>query len=300
MKASTTLLYQLLGRHPDVWFPSEKEPHYFTKPQDDPASWNEYLRLFADCPAGKRAIGEASTGYSKLPFLGPTPRRIHEKLGDVKLIYILRDPLARAISNYRHAYARGHYAEGLTFGGAIERDPIIVAASCYERQLRAYEDVFGEDAMLVVLADELHANAPRVMSRIETHLGLDPFDQWHNAPLPAINSADSVRTSAGWTRVIGKTWTRRLSGIAPVWAKRRLRGALAPSVPKPPAVSATDENRCLELLRDDLSSLALRLGDRIENWASIKRLGIATKQNGPHDQQRRGIRFCYELETAGA
>jgi hypothetical protein len=32
MKASTTLLYDMLRRHPEVWFSEEKEPHYFTDP----------------------------------------------------------------------------------------------------------------------------------------------------------------------------------------------------------------------------------------------------------------------------
>ena len=93
MKASTTLLYTMLGRHPRVWFPAEKEPHYFTAPDyDDPAAWERYRALFKPCPADARVIAEASTNYSKQPHFGDTPGRLRAKLGEPKLVYILRDP----------------------------------------------------------------------------------------------------------------------------------------------------------------------------------------------------------------
>lgn len=270
MKASTTSFYELLLRHPGVWMPREKEPHYFTSDEyGDPAALTRYATLFADAPAGC-LLGEASTGYTKLPRLGPTPQRIRETLGAPRLIYLLRDPVERVVSNYRHSQTAGHYADDLSLADAVECDPILVTASRYAHQIRAYHAEFGEDALLTITTNELHADPAGVMRRVESFLGLEPLTVWPDQ-LPASNSqGDLARHRA----------TRRLGPLVGV-ARRVLPGSVLSRmkrlIPQPrsaasPGPTPEEVDLLQGLIEDDLRDLVTLLGDRIADWPSVVRL----------------------------
>lgn len=276
MKASTTLLYEMLGRHPQVWFPSEKEPHYFTSRDYGTAkAYEDYLALFAPCPPMKQFVGEASTGYTKTPYLGPTPKRIGATLGVPKLIYILRDPVQRTISNFKHAFARGYYPRDYCISRAVVEDPIIVGASLYSRQLAAYEEEFGGGSVLVVIAEDLHRRPLAVMREIEAFLGAESFDGW-SAPVRTVNSSVDVRRAAVLERYVGRhAALRRLSRHTPSWLKSALRCAPLRS-PSPPPVTAEDERCIFNLLAEDLVALRERLGGSIDCWPSVRMLRSAS------------------------
>lgn len=96
-KAGTTSLYFWLNQHPDVFLPSLKEPSYFAPQyQLRIANWDRYLALFQP-GKGKKAIGEASVIYMDDP---ETPRLIHDALGKIKILIVLRNPVERAFSYY--------------------------------------------------------------------------------------------------------------------------------------------------------------------------------------------------------
>jgi hypothetical protein len=277
MKASTTLLYKVLGGHPAVWFPEEKEPSIFIDGiYEQPGAWERYCGLFAACPEGKLFRGEASIAYTKHPHLGDVPKRIAEKLGQPKLIYMLRDPVERAISNFRHSHARNAYPRGHRFGQALREDPIVVDASRYMMQLRRYWEVFGEGSVHILLAEELHEEQGRAMRGVAEFLGLAPHENWDLAS-EAVNSAESVKVQAGWERWLGRSkgW-KRLAGWLPKGMKNRLK-RMAPRVQIAPEVSSAEREECLELLAKDLVDLHGYLGRRIERWRSIREVLIGER-----------------------
>ncbi len=279
MKASTTLLYNMLGRHPEIWFAAEKEPHYFTSPDyGKPEAYRSYLRLFESCPAGKKFVGEASTGYSKAPFLGATPQRIRETLGQPKLIYILRDPVQRTISNFRHAFARGYYRDGYPVSRAALEDPIIIGASLYARQLAEYESAFGAGSVHVLIADELHREPARVLGELERFLGVEPFPGW-DVPVAKLNSETAVKQAVIAGRLGARTaFARRIKPLVPGWMKSALF-AIAPQPPKATPVMPAEEDMLLDLVADDLLVLHGRLGDRINCWPSVRKLRARSAQS---------------------
>lgn len=270
MKASTTSFYELLSRRPGVWFPAEKEPHYFTASDyGEPAALRRYARLFADAPEGA-LLGEASTGYTKLPRLGPTPQRIRETLGEPRLIYLLRDPVERLISNYRHSQLAGHYREDLTLAEAIECDPILVTASLYARQIRAYHEEFGEDALLLITTDELHANPRPVMQQVDAFLGLPPHEAWPEK-MPSSNSQGDLaryRTAQRLGPLADLARKVLPKGLAS--SAKRLVPASKAKAPCPP--TAEEIGLVQSLIADDLADLVTLLGDRIAGWPSVARL----------------------------
>ena len=54
-----------------------------------------------------RARGEASTNYTKAPLFLGVPERIASVVPDVRIVYVVRDPLERIVSQYRHALRAG-------------------------------------------------------------------------------------------------------------------------------------------------------------------------------------------------
>ncbi len=98
-RSGTTWLYELLDRHPDVHMakPVKPEPKFFLR-DDEYGKGLEYYanRWFADVEDGKIA-GEKSTDYLESPSAAA---RIARDLPHVKLIFVLREPVARAYSNY--------------------------------------------------------------------------------------------------------------------------------------------------------------------------------------------------------
>ncbi len=272
MKASSTTFYELISRHPQVWFSREKEPHYFTSTDyGDSAAWRRYLGLFEAAPQTAKYIGEASTGYSKYPHFGDTAQRLRDDLNDPQLIYLIRDPVKRTISNYRHAYLSGHYPAGTRLGEAIERDPILIDASCYARQIHAYRNVFEDDRLLILTTDQLHAEPGQVMRQVEAFLELDAFDGWE-APLPQSNSKQALGRSLALQSMLPKSLINVARACVPASLRERAK-ALAASKIEVPAVSDDERNLVFTRVESDLHELRSLVGDDIAMWPSAKRLG---------------------------
>ena len=275
MKASTTTFYELITRHPNIWFPSEKEPHYFTSPDyGKPKAWQEYLQLF-DAPPSAIYIGEASTGYSKLPHFGNTPVRLQQTHNHPKFIYLVRDPVQRTVSNYQHSYLTGHYAEGTTLTEAVENDPILIDASCYARQIRAYWQVFGKEALLILPTDQLHAEPTDVMQLVEAFLKLPPFEGWETS-LPQSNSRQALNQSLKLQAVLPKPLLNLLRKLLPAPMRDKLKN-LATSPPALPPVTDADRQFVFTRLADDLRDLLTILDEAplpwLASWPSVQLLG---------------------------
>ena len=272
-KAGSTLLYEMLGQHAEVWFPEEKEPDYFIEPDwEQPERWNAYLSLFSTAPPEARWIGEASVGYTTTPHNGDTPQRIHERLGRPKLVYILRDPVKRAISNFEHSFLHGFYEPDITLARAIESDPILIDTSRYAMQLDRYTEVFGEDSVHVVVFEELLREPRLVLETVAKYLELSPDHPWQNE-LPTVNSGRQNAVSVQVDRWLGAGLLRRLTRRIPNGLKERLRAGIPAPDRDLPEVTQDDVARLTASLAADVSRLRERLGPRIEVWPTLERLG---------------------------
>jgi hypothetical protein len=121
MKAGTTSLYHYLRHHEQVFMPKVKELDFFVEEMNWPRGIHWYTQQFAGAAAGVLASGEASTSYSKYPQHAGVPERMAATVPDVKLLYVVRDPIARIRSHYRHRVLVGAEREGLET--AVLRDP---------------------------------------------------------------------------------------------------------------------------------------------------------------------------------
>lgn len=207
MKCGTTSLWDILDRHPQIAFPSEKELHYFDRRMELGNSW--YASRFSG--AGQSQIcGEATPDYL---FCEGACERIRDAIPTVKLVVVLRDPTARAWSHYWHNVRRGR--ELLSFGQAIEQEGNRIGAGDavsrahfayvtrghYIRRLRVFENAFGRDRLCVVFLEDLIANPETVIAGVCRHLGLYADRQVLVHKAPQRNRADYPR----WPRVSAVT-----------------------------------------------------------------------------------------------
>lgn len=101
-KAGSSALYKFICAHPNVKRALVKEPHFFSLEYfSKNLSW--YRAQFPIRSKGT-LVGEASPSYCTDPL---APERVKKEIPKTKLIFIVRDPVDRAISNYFHSVKYG-------------------------------------------------------------------------------------------------------------------------------------------------------------------------------------------------
>jgi hypothetical protein len=171
-KAATTSFASLLEQHPDAAISRPKEPHFFSYDHYYRFGMEAYLRLFAHC-SGERAIGDASTSYSRIRHHPDVIARIRRHLGSPRILYVVRHPLERMESAYvEHLRTPG--ASFRSINDAIERMPMIVDSSRYWEVFSAYREAFGEDRVKVLWFEDYAADPVAVFQDACRFLGIDP------------------------------------------------------------------------------------------------------------------------------
>jgi len=190
-KAGTTSLYEYLRQHPDIFMPEWKELSYFIGDPCGPLHKvrkpAHYCKVFSGVRQHK-AIGEASTSYL---YDRDAPAIIKSKLGTVKILIILRDPVAMSFSLYNHQSRKEgetitDFEAALTAEGKRLNDPAF-KKKCYGwhanyyyfqrglycEQVQRYLDTFGKDHVKFFLFDELAQDAVKVVQEAYRFLGVD-------------------------------------------------------------------------------------------------------------------------------
>lgn len=188
-KAGTTTLWQLLRAHPQLAFPSAKEAPFFTEDTyERGVEW--YVRTVFRDTAGDLRRGTVTPHYMLGSRTAPVPlvaERIARDLPNVRLIALLRDPVERAISQWRmsrrwHIEPRGvndALREELA-PGALEEARMrptstnsYVAQGEYGRILAAYLRHLPRMNLSVELTSDLACQPDAVVGRVLRFLGVD-------------------------------------------------------------------------------------------------------------------------------
>ena len=214
MKAGTTTLYQYLLRHPEIFMTTPKEPQYFSRAHIRARGPGWYQALFE--PAGEAQVcGEASTCYSRWPYYDGVPERIKAWNPGVKLIYIMRHPVSRLYSHYKHEMRR-HFMHGrplLDFETFLTQDPEALPASRYFQQIEQYRRVFADNQMLWLCLEDLTETPARTLNRVQRFLDLEPRDLVASAAVHANESGQHIEKRA-WRRAVRRI--RKHSLVAPI------------------------------------------------------------------------------------
>jgi hypothetical protein len=221
-KSGTTWLYANLRCHPELYLSDEKEVHYFDKHFIHP------LRSYSSRFAGVEKLkGEITPGY------GILPRRriafIHTIMPELKLLFLMRDPVDRAWSHALMVLAK---RRGLQ-PDEVKADELLTHfrrrasrnrgdyLQCIDRWLEHYDD----DRLFVGLFDDILERPRELLVNVFRHLGVSTDVDWSQFPF------DQQFFSAS-------------GGSPPDHLKAALR----------------------EIYRDEIERLVARFGDRIAHW----------------------------------
>jgi hypothetical protein len=171
MKAGTSSLYHYLRVHPGVYMPAAKELSFFARDPKGGRSLDWYRRQFAGAAPWQRAIGEASTMYSRYPLVRGVPERVSAQIPHAKLIYIVRDPIERIRSHYEHRVSVG--TERAPLQHAVLENPVYLDCSRYAMQVERYLPVFPREQLLLITSEELRHRRRETMAHVYGFLNVD-------------------------------------------------------------------------------------------------------------------------------
>jgi hypothetical protein len=183
-KAGTTSLFDYLSIHPEICSSKKKEIHYFTPLRYGKSveSFEKYLDHFKHYKSEKYIL-EASPSY----MYGK--ERIAESiktiLGDVHFIFILREPVSRFISFYRHLKTKLLIPD-ITFEEFLDRSleesekediddyyRRAIREGKYSEYLESWLNIFG-GKVKIIFFDDLVKKPQFLMKYICNWLGIKP------------------------------------------------------------------------------------------------------------------------------
>jgi sulfotransferase family protein len=185
-RAGTTWLYSLLDRHPSVYMakPVKPEPKFFLIDRVYALGLEHYSRTWFAGADGRLLAGEKSTDYLESATAAD---RIARDLPDVKLVFILREPVSRAYSNYLWTKMNGLETED--FETAIRLEPqrdrelperfrfsrpfSYVSRGMYADMLRPYFDRFPRGQILIARFEDIVEAPRRLAETLQRFLGID-------------------------------------------------------------------------------------------------------------------------------
>ena len=275
MKAGTTSLYHYLRNHEQIFMPRVKELDFFA----EGANWSRGLDWYRQQFSGAGdapARGEASTLYTKFPQYEGVPERIAAVVPDVRLIYLVRDPIVRMRSHYQHRVALG--AETSSPEVALLENPIYLAYSRYAMQIEQYREFFPQEQLLVVTSEGLRHDRAATIQQVYEFLGVDP-----TLSPPALET-EFYRTAQRrsyppliWTarRIVKRhvPQAKRAKEMVDSLKARRTAGGPSDGEGAGPASAEADavispvlRKELADLLRDDVARLRTYMPPGFDGW----------------------------------
>ena len=209
-KSATTALTTALPKHPDIFISKLKEPKFFGS--NYKKGWAWYASRF-EKGKGYTLRGEASTKYtSRMKEFIHTPELMHRYLPNLKLIYIVRNPLDRIISQWRHF--RGRHPNCGDFKEII-RDlhmrRLILGCSMYFERLSKFREFYPDEQIHCMTFEDLLTTPEQSLQKTLKFLGVEPQVKQmldHNGRLPVENEAGAK----GRGHVEKPKWGSKLKG----------------------------------------------------------------------------------------
>jgi len=274
-KCGTTSLHHYLGQHPEIFMASPDDPSYPRGKKEMRFFWRDDWRERLDWyeshfPGEANIEGEATPGYTQYPVLGHVPERMHTVVPDAKLIYLVRDPIDRAVSHWAELRAGGE-ERSLSECLAEIDDPrnVIVSASRYSTQIRQYLEYFPEEQLLVVDQADLRASRTETLRRIFSFLGVDPTFTSESFSAER-NTRSEKRGIVGWRRRMWDGLLVPLGRLAPPGMRRAIKTPIQRTLSRAVDTPELDDSSRAKLaaaLAPEVEELRTMTGEHFETWS---------------------------------
>jgi Sulfotransferase domain len=262
-KCGTSTLHYYLGFHPEISASRPKELNFFIEGRGWERGVDWYRSHFDPT---KPARLESSPNYTTWPQNEGIPERMAKLVPDAKLIFLVRDPVARIEAHWVHNYAkrreRGSVIETITHPSTT-----YVLRSHYFMQLERFLRYYDRERILVFQQSDLRDRRPQTLREVFEFVGVDP-DYDHRAFRVVRHRTAKKRraTRAGmkvqeWSH---SDWGKRIPKVLWNYAEGGLR--LSKPIERP---NLRDELPAdvLEALREDALKLREFTGRDFANWS---------------------------------
>ncbi|MBF0430845.1 MAG: sulfotransferase domain-containing protein [Fibrobacteria bacterium] len=184
-EAETRYLSRLIGQHPEI-FTLSQETHFFDKSANFEKGLAWYKSHFSKVTS-ETAIGECTADYCCVNGRGDEGRlpnvhqNIYEAFPDMKLIFVLRNPVARAISAVNRITNEGKLSPLLDINelligpknNLLKRYGVIENGYYYQ-QIDAFLRFFKRNQILfLIFEEEIEINISNGLEKIFEFMGVD-------------------------------------------------------------------------------------------------------------------------------
>ncbi|WP_347839088.1 sulfotransferase domain-containing protein [uncultured Draconibacterium sp.] len=264
MKAGTTSLYELLKEHPQISFSKIKETHFFSQTSNWQKNIASYHKLFSEKEGGK-LLGEASTSYAFRPHYKNVAEKIYNYNPDMKIIYIVRNPIDRSISHYMHSFSKGYTK--LTIDEEIKSREHIIQVSRYFYQIEPYLKLFGKEQILFIDFEDFIKSKKEVLDKLAYFLNIDkkPFSTTHklhaNPTLGVIKLSPKFGRFINWFEPVIKLFPEHFRFLVKkmVVSKKRV-------FQEKPKMNVNTKQAIIEAIKPEIPELEKLMGKDLSKW----------------------------------
>ncbi len=176
MKSGSTSLSAMLNAHPEIYIP-QKELYYYSFTHNYTKGKEWYFSHFEKNTQSPLVIGEKCVSYG---YIKESRDRIYKDFPDSKLVWILRNPIHRAISHYNHNVNNGQEIRSMSeaFEDELEKKKVSIfhkylERGCYINEIRHFKELFSQSQIHIVLFEDLLTNHVSVIQNLLNYLGVD-------------------------------------------------------------------------------------------------------------------------------
>ena len=184
-RSGTTLVYHLLDKHPNILMarPVKPEPKFFLKEEEYLLGYEHYLKYYFGGKSKFTWYGEKTTSYMEFKEV---PSKIRSIIPNASVIFILRNPVYRAISNYYFSLKNNLESRSIEevflkqtpapkIDTNISAPPFnYIERGVYLPYLKNYYKHFPADQIKILILERLLSVSSEEFSSLFDHLKLNP------------------------------------------------------------------------------------------------------------------------------
>ncbi len=210
-KCGTTSLSGVLSDHPEVFVTDPREIGFFgLRHQVDDRQWYE-----SHFPKNGefKALGEGSTIYTHPDVMDKCARDIRVLVPDCRLIYMVRHPLKRLVSDWRMRVNDNECKVGIN--QAVRDFPNIVRHGNYWKNLKAYRNIFSDEQIKVVFLEDFKRDPEGETASCFRHIGVEP--QELQTETHRLKGSDLRQDGILASKLRGLSFFENAKSIVPRW-----------------------------------------------------------------------------------
>jgi hypothetical protein len=269
-KSGTTSLYYYLSQHPQIYMAAAKEIHFFSRHFHKGVPWYEsHFPTGLDVPV----VGEFSTSYM---LDTAVPERIAALIPNANLLFIFRNPVERAYSNYWFSISIGTQDREQSFSDAIrtaDGHKKYIASGCYYQHLAQFLRFFSPQQIFVMITEEFKRSPIQQMALCYDFLGVDSTFR------PDINQQYNVTVTIpnNWLGSAYTAWVTTKQQIKPLFkrfpvslrrnlAQLEKRAVRQVMTDERPSMLDADGTFLVEIFAEQNQKLANFIGRELLDW----------------------------------